>query len=576
MKKSLLFLPLLALPMTLLSACGGSGGSGSGTTQIQIINYCGGVGKEWLERSIERFKEAKKDYSYESGKTGVEFKVTNTKSVNVSAMKGQTKNIYITEDNGFPQDLAANGSLLDIDEWVNEINTDGKTIDSKIDESVKNFLKYNGKYYALPHYELYPGATYDYELFTKKNLFLAAPDEDDSKVTTFTLGNKTYRFAKTNGKKACGNDGIYGTDDDGLPTSLEEFVALTQFMINRNVSPILFPGNHQDYTSLLMEGMLASLVGKSGIESFYNFSGEINLVTGYKNDNDYIVPGSGCPTPIVEKVTLTEAEGYKVRMTEERYAVICMMQILDSYNNKNAFDKDVTYELGNTNEVVQKLFIAGSREGGSTKDYGILCEGNYWLNEAQDRFADFYADHPEYNAETNPRDVRWMSLPTKITGTVSPGEGNEPCLMDTGNSFFLVNKYAYQRVSNGTQQAIKEFVQFLYTDAEIQDFTRTTGVCKSGITVDYYTEDIYSNLTPYQQTVLNLKKNFGVAYAGSSSKTYLAKRDDLYFSINASVWHPGSYKSCIEAIRAKAYDAKGCFENTQIDANKWSQLYYVA
>ncbi len=575
MKKGLLLLPLIAMTSALLGACGGNGGKGT-ATQIQILHYNGGVGKEWLERSIERFKEAKKDESYESGKKGVDIKVSHTKLVDTSSMKGQAKNIYITEDTGFPQDLAANGSLLNINDWVMETNTDGKTIDSKIDDTMKTVLKYGGEYYALPHYELYPGATYDYELFTKRNLFFADPSLDDSQVFPYELNGKTYKFVRNaNTKKACGNDGQFGTDDDGLPTSLEEFVVLTQYMAGRNVSPILFPGNHQDYSALMMEGMLASLNGKEGMSSFYTFNGEINVVTGYQNDVDYIVPGSGCPTPIVEKVQLTEAEGYKTRMTEERYAVICMMQILENYNNKHAFDRDVTYEIGNTNEVVQKLFLAGTRDGGNTKDYGILCEGNYWMNEAQGRFDDFYRDHPEYNKETNPRDVRWMSLPTKITGTVNPDEGQTPCLMDTGNSFFLVNKYAFNRVSEGCQRAIKEFVQFLYTDAELEDFTRTTGCCKSGVNCEFYKDDVYANLTPYQKTVLNLKKKYGVAYAGSTAKTYLAKRDDLYFSINAPIWHPGTYKSCIEAIRANRFDAKGCFVETQISPELWASNYYV-
>ncbi len=573
MKKSLL---LALLAMTSSVAIGCSSGTGGKATRIEIINYCGGVGKEWLERAIDKFTEMKKDYSYEPGKTGVEIKPSNTKSVDTSSMKGATKHIYVTEDNGFPYDLAANGSLLNIDSWVKETGTDGKTIESKLDSSIQSILKYNGEYYALPHYELYPGVTYDYELFVKKNLFLADPAESDDKVISVNLIGKQYRFAKQNGRKACGNDGIFGTDDDGLPTSLEEFFALTQRMLGMNIGPILFPGNHQDYSSLMMEGMLASLVGKSGIRSFYNFDGVINHVKGYQNDGNYIFEGSGINTPIVEQITLTEKTGYLIRETEERYAISCLIQLLDNYKNQTAFPSDVTTMQGNTNEVVQKLFLAGSRAGNNARDYGMLCEGNYWLNEAQGRFDDFYLDYPTYNKETNPRDVRWMSLPTKISGTVTEGNGSTPCLMDTGNSYYLINKSSYNRASSGLQQAIKEFTQFLYTDEMLEDFTRTTGVCKSGVNYDFSKSDIYSNLTAYQTTVLNLKKTFGVAYSGTESKTYLSKRDDLFFSINAPIWHPGTYKSYIEAIRAKALDGKGCFEATFIKKDVWDSNYYKA
>lgn len=565
MKKGILAV-LLALPIACMTAC--SGGDNSTVTEIQVINYCGGVGKEWLERSIARFKDLKKSESYEEGKTGVEIKVSNTKSVDTSSMKGSAKHIYITEDNGFPYDLAANGSLLNIDSWVKEaVYGESKTIESKIDENFRNVLKYNDTYYALPHYELYPGVTYDYDLFVKKNLFLAAPEE--TRVRPVTSFGETYNFvANSEAKKSCGNDGKYGTDDDGLPSSIKEFIALCDYMQSLDISPMLFPGNHQDYSSYFMEGLLASLVGKSGINSFYNFEGEVNVVTGYNNDGNYIVNGSGCNTPIVEKVTLTEETGYKVRMTEERYAIICLIKIL---NDKKHFDETVTQDIGNTNEVVQTLFLEGSRSGGNTKDYGMLCEGNYWVNEAQGRFADFYAKHPEITK----RDVRWMSLPTKISETVTEGNGSEPALMDTGNSFLLVNK-TLEGKSEGLKRAVKEFVQFLYTDAELEDFTATTGVCKSGVNFNFSGESVYSKLTDFQKTVLNIKKDFGVAYMASKSKTFLSKRNDLFFSINAPIWHPGNnYKSVVEALRANAYDAKGCFESTQITQADWETNYLV-
>ncbi len=562
---------MCALSLATLTGCGGGGSDGT-VTQIQVINYCGGVGKEWLNRSIERFQYAKKDVSYEEGKKGVEIKVSNTKSVDTSAMKGSAKHIYFTEDNAFPHDLAANRSSLDIDSWVKEVLPgESKTIEDKIDDSMKSVLKYSDKYYALPHYELYPGVTYDYDLFKEKNLFLAAPEE--TTVIEYAAFGETFRFVgNSTAKKSCGNDGVYGTDDDGLPSSIKEFVGLCSYMKEKkDVSPMLFPGNHQDYSTYMMEGLLASLSGKEGMNAYYNFTGKINVVTGYKDDGDYIVKGSGCPTPIVESVNVTEETGYKVRMTEERYAAICLVKILNDENNK-FFDEDVTNNMGNTNEVVQTLFLEGKRPGGNTKDYGMLCEGNYWINEANDagRFKAFYDAHPEVTY----RDVRWMSLPTKISESVQEGKGSTPCLMDTGNSFMLVNK-TIEKKGEGLINAVKDFVQFLYTDAELKDFTRTTGVCKSGVNFDFSATEVYQDLTPFQKTVLNIKKEFGVAYAGSNSKTYLAKRDDLFFSINAPIWHPGTYKSVVEALRAKAFTAKECFTQTQISPETWETNYLV-
>lgn len=52
---------------------------------------------------------------------------------------------------------------------MTEIDADGKTLESKIDDTTLESLKgSDGKYYALPHYEWFPGVTYD---TTKRKFF---------------------------------------------------------------------------------------------------------------------------------------------------------------------------------------------------------------------------------------------------------------------------------------------------------------------------------------------------------------------------------------------------------------------
>lgn len=563
MKK--IFLPILA-GATLFGIVGCGGQSVDSTkTLINIENFGGGVGSAWLDNALQGFEDLHAEDSYEEGKVGVKIKYSNNKAIDTSSMKGSGKHIYFTEANGFPHDLAGNGSLLNINDVVTgSAFGETKTIESKIDEDFRPMLQYRGEYYALPHYEWYPGLTFDRDLFESKKLYFAAPEE--TKSTTFKSFDVDYKFVlTTTAKRSCGNDGIYGTDDDGLPTSLPEFIALCKYMQKQNVSPILFPGNHQDYSDYLLEGMLASLTGKAGIRTFSEFTGEVEIVTGYTSDKNYIVKGSGIATPITEKVTLTEATGYKTRMTVERYALISLLKILE---DQQCFDRDLTAGSFN-NENIQKFFLEGSRSGGSSKDYGMICEGNYWANEASGRIAEFYRNHPE----VTDRKFEWMSLPTNLFESVTEGNGSVNALMDTGNSFCLVNKTVEKKP--GVMAAVKDFLRYIYSDNELSNFTKTTGVGKAAIQYDFSSDEVTANLNAFQKSVLNLKKTCGVVYAGSDNPTYLNKRDDFIFSINSPIWQPGSYKSIIEALRSKSMDAKDCFEATQISEVDWNKTYYI-
>lgn len=43
-------------------------------------------------------------------------------------------------------------------------------------------------------------------------------------------------------QKSCGPDGAYGTPDDGLPSSLEEFAQLCDYIKSKGGSPFIIPG----------------------------------------------------------------------------------------------------------------------------------------------------------------------------------------------------------------------------------------------------------------------------------------------------------------------------------------------
>jgi len=93
--------------------------------------------------------------------------------------------IYIGENKANIYEMASQGYLLDLGEVVSGI-------ESKIDpDAIKRIKGADGKYYGLPAYGFYTGVSYDYDYFTKANLFLAAPE-----VTGRVATNK-LRLAQT-------------------------------------------------------------------------------------------------------------------------------------------------------------------------------------------------------------------------------------------------------------------------------------------------------------------------------------------------------------------------------------------
>ena len=70
--------------------------------------------------------------------------------------------IYFTTSDGYPRNLAQRGFLYDLTDFMNEkFYDDGKTsVLDKIDPDYLDVLKgTDGKFYAIPHEEWFPGLT---------------------------------------------------------------------------------------------------------------------------------------------------------------------------------------------------------------------------------------------------------------------------------------------------------------------------------------------------------------------------------------------------------------------------------
>lgn len=559
-------------------ACGGGGDSGGGaqadTTVIAIANYELGVGRAWLDAATKRFSEKAKNLSYQEGKTGVSFEIQ-VGSVNSSTMNTSANHIFFDEANSDVRTLAQKGYLMDISDIVTEKLTEyneNKTIEDKIDVNYRQMLKGNdGKYYGLPNTEWYPGVVYDVETFTNYGLYLAAPDAVDS--TTWSCNYGTAKFVgkgadnefgtADDGKKSCGNDGEYGTADDGLPTTLVEFLVLCDYMSKRGVTPITMSGAYELYGNYLIEGLWASLAGAEGMATNFTFDGELEVVDGWTEEP--LFDGiSYIKKPTTKKVDVTEATGYYARDAVARYYATAMLEIIqkEGWFSEDASNSNISHT------DTQGNFIFGEHAD-NAKAIGMMIEGSYWYIESVNcgNFEDYYGA-----TEKSERNLAWMSLPTSLNQPVTAGNGRESVMLETAIAYGFINANIKDE---GLKQACKDFLQFLYTDESLREFTVVSGTPKA---VSYTMTDAdKAKLDAFPLSVWNAKENGTVVYCGGQTNTFLTQATSFRLYSGAGIFDPeidGTvFQEVINAIRQNK-TAKQCFEATRWTAQYWTSVLY--
>ncbi|MDR1094395.1 MAG: hypothetical protein LBL66_09645, partial [Clostridiales bacterium] len=243
-------------------------------TQIYVGCSAGGIGTEWLRDAAIRFEETQKEISYEDGKKGVEVQIDEDKDTYdgkklINSISNSSREVFIVEGASNFYDYATSGKLMDVSDILEEkLSAFGETrsIADKMTEKQRNYYNVNGKYYALPHFEGYPGIVYDTQVFEEESLYFKAGGG-------FTGG----------ADRAAGPDGAAGTYDDGLPATYDEFFQLCARMVSRGVTPIVWNGQYADnYVRHLLTGLWADYEGAGGFELNVKFSGAAgDIVTGF-------------------------------------------------------------------------------------------------------------------------------------------------------------------------------------------------------------------------------------------------------------------------------------------------------
>lgn len=546
---TLVMAAVLALSSISFTGCGNGGGNAKDKTKthLSVLNYDGGIGSEWLKNVAKRFEEKYAEVSFEEGKKGVVIDITNNKNDGTQGVTTTSFAVWFSESNVY-NDLIASKQVVDITDIVTESlaeasnNAETGTIEDKLSEAHKEALTaIDGKYYCIPHYEVYTGLVYDVDLFERYGYYFS----------------ETGEFTNVAEERTVGPDGVRGTKDDGLPSSYEELYTLMDQMVADGVTPFTWVGQHENYVNDLFAGLQAAYAGKE--ELLLN----VTFDSSASNTKATLVEFEG-DKAVEKKVDINSKNGYLMSQQAAKYYAYELLEKImsnDSYHTK--LDKSTSHL------DTQEKYILSSLKAGESP-VAMMIEGTYWYNEATEalkRSANTYKEQAEG------RRFGWMPLPVQYSGSVTEGNGRKNTVLETLNSFAFIN--ARYKDDEVICNLAKKFLQFCYTDESLIDFSVTTGLPK-GVNYTIPEEKMAEIDNYFQRDLLDTKMNSDVVYPYSANPIFINAQGNFMFQQGSEFWAAeinGEKFSNYYAANKVGITAKDYFLSAAIDQAKWEELY---
>lgn len=475
-------------------------------TQLNVSNFNGGYGDEWLYKAKYRFEEKYAETSFEEGKTGVQVWIDNNKDQGhnvLTYVKDSPNNVFFTQGVSYYDFLSSN-ALADVTdimtEDLSEKYGENGTILDKFNDLQKEYFGVDGHYYAIPYCGGFYGIMYDVDLFVKKGFYFAADTTLDANAvkynTDLSNGNNGFIYDKTD-VKSNGPDGKPGTSDDGLPATYDEFFMLCDYILSAGCKPTIWTGQYRnDYIKDILRALVCDYEGSEMALNF-NFDGTAtHLVKS--------IDASGNVT-FEAPTQINNSNGYKYMATAGKYYAMKFYQQLTSnaayYHNK-------CFNETQSHTDAQNDFLFSRPEG--REPIAMLLEGTYWANEAKDTFEEIAGRYgSEYDAYH--RQIGIMPLPKATKEQV----GDPYTIYGDVGSLGFINSNC-----NATQLKVaKLFLQFVNTEVSLREFTVTTNTIKE---LKYsMTEEDLAQMTQFGRLLWNIKDGLNTVHRASKNPIFL-------------------------------------------------------
>lgn len=586
---------LLCLTMSVGAfACNTGGGDDGDITVLRMIVGDGGLGTQALEAQAARFAEKYANKSYADGKTGVILEVSANTGVSVNlneSLLSEGYHLIPSGDTYASLDAAvANGWVANIDSIIRS-NTDGdnESILDKMPSSIaykyrvsnpnsQNADKFD--YYAVPSSNYYGGLSYDKDLFDQKSCYIASPDAEEP-VETYSspILGKDFTFTSVASDKSVGPNGIAGDEDDGMPSSLYELIALCEYLNNEvGVKPFILTGKYKDYINYFADALFASLLGYENATALNEFeSDSLDVVVGFSEDD--LFPGySGAKKPITIPVAVDESCGYYTTHSVEKYYTYVFFQLMeemgwyaDSANSQKSHIE------------AQADFIFGIQANEKARQGAMLIECSYWFNESEIR-GNFLGYKKTYR-EAPDRELRWMSLPvnvaTSVTGTdavvdtdicsyYKENTKGEPMTLSCATSGFVCVNARYADDPE-IMEAIKDWLLFANSDAEL---SRKTVEGMAGTQLIYDVKDTdYANAKSFKKSFYKMTKNANIVWPHGDSDVYRKNASKFAKGGNSAYFATGGAYTTTVRETLKNGGLLKTFKDKILDISDWDEYF---
>ena len=410
----------------------------------------------------------------------------------------------------------ADNKLKDITSIVtapNQFDESGKSVASKLRPEMEAHHNLGTetapKYYSLPFVDGSSGISYDKDVFRVNELYFAkggAPSE----FSAFTQANnadavsgefENYLFTGDVADGSAGPDGLYGTDDDGLPATLAEFDILLTIMKEEGVKSLIWSGQYEtEYSPFLARSFANNYHGLTESSILGNGGGEegisTTIITGFNGDEPILEKNYKISLDNIEDVTKQAGYYYGLKM----YEMILASGTEDSSVWQNWSHTEAQYKY------------VCSLPDGEIDDIAFILDGTWWENEANS--AGTFSDCIKYYGKNYSRENRnfaYFPMPWVDESQI----GNKYTMAGGGGSFLVPEIFPEEK-----SELLKDFIQFAFSDESLQRMTINIGIPSPFIyemdgvpdPVNKPEETYYDLMTGYTRSFYNVYKRADIVY----------------------------------------------------------------
>ena len=591
--KALILAAVMGSSVCMIASCKSGNGTEVDTskTQLYVSNYDAGIGRTWITAVGAEFEEAFKNYSFQEGRTGVQIIYNHNRTTNgvllESSIANAKDNIFFTEGIDYPSmqtkglvydvtDIMEMGAITGVDS-NNNFTREEVSIKSKIDADFLSFLDRNTdtdeeNYYAFPFYLSVKAPIMDKDLWNENNYYLAkgatpsefvvqalesggdveaAKAQYESAIATLKSGDKSnnwilvdengvykYDGGEVNLGLSAGPDGKYGTYDDGMPATYDEFYLLMDELVGDSISPFIWTGKYPGYAETLSTNLFWDYEGAENLRVYYSLNGTVNDLAKIDSAGKIVRNDDG--SPVLESYTFNggRADGYEVQRLIGKYEALKFVEKVAKSSGWVCKESDNTAV---SHISAQSKFLTSCLPDSNIDRVAMLLDGAWWQQESDQTFTIMEKKDKKYSKDN--RNLGFLSLPNANIDKLEYRKTNDvkKIIVSQNDSFCVVNG----NLKEGSPQlaVAKAFVSFIHNDEMLLRFMEKTNMSRA-LTIQ--SEKDYSKLSVYGKNLVNYVNDAQVVYHYTDNELFLKNYTYLTNTASGWNWHTLTYKGELE------------------------------